>query len=368
MQAASSPASEDSILASASLPPGSASTTSTAEPCLSATGPESPATKTCANSGITPPESTSSTADTPASRSAQQESARGKPTPGTSGPSSPDSFAYFDPESSSLRTSQATFDLGFTPSLPTLPAWGWMSGGELFERPMSVPLTSVPDSSSLLQTPSAADAMGGHLSRGGARSHELLLKGQLKALPTPQASRGASQTETVALLPTPNASVANDGETPETWLPLTIAVQLLPTPAASDSKGGRNTEGHSPMLPTAARMLPTPTVGDSKQARNSTAKRHKLPPTGIHAGDTLTDAVTLLLPTPTTEPMTGNGHARNLGREAKRLPTPTADGGMRNTNDTSDYLTLSGALTRLRSVDGSESSETPHDPPTGEAA
>ncbi len=32
----------------------------------------------------------------------------------------------------------------------------------------------------------------------------------------------------------------------------------------------------------------------------------------------------LLLPTPTTEPMTGNGHARHLGAEAKLLRTPQA--------------------------------------------
>jgi DNA (cytosine-5)-methyltransferase 1 len=45
------------------------------------------------------------------------------------------------------------------------------------------------------------------------------------------------------------------------------------------------------MLPSAVqRMVPTPTVGDSKSARNSTATRHVLPPTGLHAGDTLTDA------------------------------------------------------------------------------
>lgn len=30
------------------------------------------------------------------------------------------------------------------------------------------------------------------------------------------------------------------------------------------------------------------------------------------------------LPTPTTEPMTGNGHARNLGKEVTMLPTPSA--------------------------------------------
>jgi len=38
---------------------------------------------------------------------------------------------------------------------------------------------------------------------------------------------------------------------------------------------------------------PTPTVGDSKSARNATANRRSIPPTGIHAGTTLTDAVTM---------------------------------------------------------------------------
>jgi hypothetical protein len=38
---------------------------------------------------------------------------------------------------------------------------------------------------------------------------------------------------------------------------------------------------------------PTPCVADSASTRNSTARRNKLPPTGIHAGHTLTDAVTL---------------------------------------------------------------------------
>lgn len=58
----------------------------------------------------------------------------------------------------------------------------------------------------------------------------------------------------LTLLPTPAASVANDGESPDTWLarrervkltadngngmgmPLTIAVQLLPTPTVMDHK------------------------------------------------------------------------------------------------------------------------------------
>lgn len=357
MRALSSPESEDSTLASTCPPPGSASTTSTAAPCLSATGPESPSTPTCESLEPTPHGSTCSTAATRASLSASPGSEREPTIRAISGPSFPDSFAFYDPESSSLRTSQATFDLGFTPSLPTLPAWGWMSGGELYERQMSAPLTSELDSSSLLQTPSAADAMGGHLSRGGARSGELLLKGQVKALPTPRASRGASQTETVALLPTPTAH--DDGKTPEAHMAMKQRM----------AGGPRQTITSLGVLARADfKQLPTPTVGDSKQARNSTAKRHKIPPTGIHAGDTLTDAVSLLLPTPTTEPTTGNGHARNLGKEAKLLPTPTADGGMRNTNDTSDFQTLPGALMHLPSADGSEPSDPHLDPPTKEAA
>lgn len=43
--------------------------------------------------------------------------------------------------------------------------------------------------------------------------------------------------------------------------------------------------------------VPTPTAGDSKSTRNSTAVRYKIPPTGIHAGTTLTDYITMW-PTP----------------------------------------------------------------------
>jgi DNA (cytosine-5)-methyltransferase 1 len=53
-------------------------------------------------------------------------------------------------------------------------------------------------------------------------------------------------------------------------------------------------------------LLPTPTVGDSKAARNSTANRASEPPTGVHAGDTLTDAVSLL-PTPRSSDANGGG-------------------------------------------------------------
>ena len=59
-------------------------------------------------------------------------------------------------------------------------------------------------------------------------------------------------------------------------------------------------------------LLPSPRTSDANGA-------------GAHGtgGLDLRTAVALL-PTPTTQPMTGNGHARNLGREVALLPTPTA--------------------------------------------
>ena len=43
--------------------------------------------------------------------------------------------------------------------------------------------------------------------------------------------------------------------------------------------------------------VPSPMAGDAQSARNATATRYRIPPTGIHAGTTLTDYVTLF-PTP----------------------------------------------------------------------
>lgn len=79
------------------------------------------------------------------------------------------------------------------------------------------------------------------------------------------------------------------------------------------------------MLPSAVALLPTPTSSDAKASGSA----------GYGGNDfcTLTDVAVrgkggFLLPTPTTEPDTGNGHARNLGKEARLLQTPsTADGG-----------------------------------------
>lgn len=64
------------------------------------------------------------------------------------------------------------------------------------------------------------------------------------------------------------------------------------TSSAAGSLPGTGPEFRA--IPTCAPLWPTPTVGDSKSARNSTATRHRTPPTGVHAGNTLTNMMTLL--------------------------------------------------------------------------
>lgn len=175
----------------------------------------------------------------------------------TSGRISPTPFAYYDPDSSCWRTSQATLALDLTPSSVTLPRSGSMRNGELFERPMLEPHTGGSGCSSLLSTPQARDDKG--------------VPGK--------GFNQANLARDVSLLPTPAACNPNDGEQPETWLarrervkvtakngngmgtPLAIAVQLLPTPRATDgTKGGPNQRGSSGdlMLPSAVMLLPTP--------------------------------------------------------------------------------------------------------------
>lgn len=127
-------------------------------------------------------------------------------------------------------------------------------------------------------------------------------------------------------------------------------------------------------------------MGDSKSARNSTANRSKIPPTGVHAGNTLTDWITLL-PTPTAHEPGGSVEqyrarlAAHDGRESTftplsmlaptLLPTPrTSDtnGAGKHGTGGLDLRTAIGDLTAPRSPDGNEPSvDPPHLPSMTEA-
>ncbi|WP_344733024.1 hypothetical protein [Nocardioides fonticola] len=173
----------------------------------------------------------------------------------------------------------------------------------------------------LLPTPSVADGMGGHLTRSGERGGELLLPGLAKAhaegklLPTPAAHEpGGTAEQYHARLK------AHDGRE-STFLPLSMAVQLLPTPTTRDAAASGGSTPSAVTLTDAIvrtdlgrqdnprHLLPTPTAMDRAGA---VADRREESGHGPMLRD-----VPFLLPTPTTEPDTGNGHARNLGAEVK---------------------------------------------------
>jgi hypothetical protein len=65
---------------------------------------------------------------------------------------------------------------------------------------------------------------------------------------------------------------------------------------------------------------PSPTVGDSANTRNSTAKRNKIPPTGIHAGNTLVDMTSQLASWPTPHSKeNGGGEYKDHKKAAARF-------------------------------------------------
>jgi hypothetical protein len=202
--------------------------------------------------------------DSPASPSPTPAKGKRKRTTAGSGPTSPVPFARYDRDSSSWRTYPDSEDEDSTPYSATLPRSGMTRNGIAYQLP---PL----------------------------------------ARPTDGIGSG--------LWPTPNASVAQDGEGPATWLarrerlkvtanngngagmPLTIAVQLWATPTAHPRthtprqvdhgiqlanqvaqwpaptvKGGYNRKGLSEKsgdgLDTAVKQWPTPTHRDWKSGIN----------------------------------------------------------------------------------------------------
>lgn len=100
---------------------------------------------------------------------------------------------------------------------------------------------------------------------------------------------------------------------------------LLPIPTARDWKGAgpADLNRHDPNLSAIGALLPTPAVNDMGAAYTPEtwdlwcAEQQAKHGNGNGHGKSLAIEAQRLLPTPTTEPMTGNGHARHLGGEIK---------------------------------------------------
>ena len=189
------------------------------------------------------------------------------------GPRCAESLARYDHASSSWRTSQLCLDGDLAEFSETFPRSGMMRSGIAYRLPPLVPLI------------------------GGTAS---------------------------GLWPTPDASVAQDGEKPETWLarrervkltanngngmgmPLTIAAQLWPTPSARDWKSGHASPAtlrkNSRPLNEIVRLWPTP-HGFSQDGKSNG-------PSGNELGWAVNRS---LLPTPTANRRDGlQSHGVNV--------------------------------------------------------
>jgi hypothetical protein len=176
----------------------------------------------------------------PASRSAKPESAAEPTTPGIFGRSSRDYFAFFDPATCSWKTSQGTLALASDLFSETFPDSGTMRNGRVYALRTSARVTSG-NGCSLWPT-AVADATG----RTPESRTFLTYKAQ------------SSLSVKVQTWPTASASIANDGESLESWerrkaknlakydngngmgTPLTIAAIRWPTARAEDSESAGN--------------------------------------------------------------------------------------------------------------------------------
>jgi hypothetical protein len=208
--------------------PGSASPTRSAVVCSSDAGPESPSTRTCATSP-TQRRSLSSREDSPANPSRLSDDAASNPTNVGSGRTSRDSFAIYDPDTCSWKTSQVSLLPEWETFSEGWPRAGMTRSGTAYLLPPSVPRTSATDFS-FWPTPVAHDD-------GKTPEAHLAMKARMP---------GGERTTITSL----------------TVMVKAIAQEMWPTPTASLAKGpGQGTGRSKQNLRTAVReAFPTPTA------------------------------------------------------------------------------------------------------------
>lgn len=132
--------------------------------------------------------STSSPGASPASPFPMPEREKEQATTATSGRRCFELYQNFGPAGLSVRTC-AEYLLSKTDWYSNVCALTWKASATPFKRLLCqlVPRARRTDGTEfgLLQTPAAAQGLGGHYSRGGKRKGELLLAGQIAMLPTP---------------------------------------------------------------------------------------------------------------------------------------------------------------------------------------
>lgn len=210
------------------------------------------------------------------------------------------SFARYDLATSSWRTSQLSLLGDSTESSVTLPKAGTMRSGSLSAPATWEPLTDESGSSSW-PTPLVARAKG-QWSGNNRDNWRPSLEGAVVNWPTPQArdekgprtnhtnggrdltsdvlcltasSQGGAPLAETMMWPTPDASLANEQESAESW----VARQ------AREMKKHQNGNGMGTPLAIAVKLWPTATAGDAAGSGSRV-----LPGSNAHPGTSLTDA------------------------------------------------------------------------------
>jgi hypothetical protein len=153
------------------------------------------------------------------------------------GGSSLGSLGNYDPDTSSLKTSQLSLLGDSTECLRTLPRAGSMQSGIIFQRRPLAPLTGE-TGSGLLPTPDTGESLNGHGRRG------------VSSNPNHQSGRSLEAMARTGMWPTPTASEGTGaGHAAQGGMNLRTAVQMWPTPASRDWKDtgeGRYGRGQLP--------------------------------------------------------------------------------------------------------------------------
>lgn len=203
--------------------------------------------------------------------------------------------------------------------LPTPVARDWKDGAAFTPHPEKGKLThSV--AAHLLPTPQVADSSGGHMSRSGDRSNELLLPGVARQLAGEQmTSARPVTTPPTGTTPTGSAPGCAAGHAP---IPSSGDL-MLPTPTATPYGSNQSPSPGAAVRPSltslaSGQLLPTPTATDSKGSRGSS--RDGTPYTAT-SGVTLTDATERLLPTPKATDGTKGGPGQRGSSGDLMLPS-----------------------------------------------
>lgn len=282
---------------------------------------------------------TSSPEDSPANPSATPAPGSPRPTRDGCGPSSSESFAHYDPDSSSWRMSQVSLLPEWATYSETWPRSGMTRSGRAFRQPLLAPRTYGGESS-LLPTPEASNTKAQALRSGGRGPRNFL------HTPTSTANQAApsmrSRDPGSWFWPTPTASEAGgsdewidtltdkDGNPPQRG-------QRVYDPARGDHK--------TITLGRAVRLWPTPGAGDAVKARMNPAMMKRveqrlagktpIAPSGAQYQESLPEAVEYAERKMWSTPTARLGQQR--GPQAKRYFDPA------RSNDLDDAVAATGA-------------------------